>query len=382
MAMRRFLAVLCVALCGAAARASTYSEFNGGIVALSHDDWDGAIAHFTTALAAADLIPAYRTTAYVDRGIAHQHKKQWDLAIADFTEALRNDPSYLEAYQFRAAAFVGNKQVDLAIADITTLISHKPFMIDAYGARGEIYASQHDYEAAIADFSTIVGLTPKEAAGYEARGAVYRAKGDYDHAMDDDDKAIDLGAKHADNYFERGLVYEAKGDYRHAARDFESASDIAPKDDNVRLHLGLSTWEAGRFDDALKTFDVIKDAAKPEFVPYAALWMWLSTAKNGGDGDGAFKAAAGRYNGADWPRPIVDLYSGTGSVEAMLKAAADKDAKKQAEKTCEANFYGGVWQGMHRETAAAKAMLSTAATACPVYFIERTAAAAELKRLR
>jgi len=380
--MRRFLAVLCVALCCTTARASTYSEFNAGIVAQSHDDWESAIAHFTTALAASDLVPAYRTTAYVDRGLAYQHKKQFDLAIGDYTEALKNDPSYLEAYQFRAAAYVGADKVDLAIADITTLISHKPFMIDAYGARGEIYASQHNYDAAIADFSTIVGMTPKEAAGYEARGAVYRAKGDYDHAMDDDDKAIDLGAKHADNYFERGLVYEALGDYRHAVRDFESASDIAPKDDNVRLHLGLSTWEAGRFDDALKTFGVIKDSAKPEFVPYAALWMWLSMAKSGGDGDGAFKDAAGRYNGADWPRPIVDLYAGTGSVDAMLKAASDADTKKQAEKTCEANFYGGVWQDMHREMAAAKAMLSTAAAACPTYFIERTAAAAELKRLR
>jgi len=380
--MRRFLAVLCAALCCGSARASTYSEFNAGIVAQSHDDWDGAIAHFTTALAAADLVPAYRTTAYVDRGLAHQHKKQWDLAIADYTEALKNDSSYLEAYQFRAAAYVGSDKADLAVADITSLISHKPFMIDAYGARGEIYASQHNYDAAIADFSTIVTVAPKEASGYEARGAVYRAKGDYGHAMDDDDKAIELGAKHADNYFERGLVYEAQGDYRHAVRDFESASDIAPKDDNVRLHLGLSTWEAGRFDDALKTFGALKDDAKPEFVPYAALWMWLSAAKNGGDSDSAFKAAAGRYSGTDWPRPIVDLYSGTGSVDAMLKAASDSDTKKQSEKTCEANFYGGVWQDMHRETAAAKAMLSTAATACPAYFIERTAAAAELKRLR
>ena len=380
--MRWFLAVLCVALCGASARASTYSEFNGGIVALSHDDWDGAIAHFTAALAASDLVSAYRTTAYVDRGIAHQHKKQLDLAIADFADALKNDPSYLEAYQFRAAAYVGNKQIDLAIADITALIARKPFLIDGYGARGELYTDQHNYDAAIADFSTIIGMTPKKSTGYEARGAVYRAKGDYGRAMDDDDKAIDLGAKRADNYLERGLVYEAQGDYRHAARDFESATDIAPKDDNVRLHLGLSTWEAGRFDDALKTFAVLKDAAKPEFVPYAALWMWLSAAKSGGDSGSAFKAAADRYNGTDWPRPIVDLYAGMGSIDAMLKAASDSDAKKQTEKTCEANFYGGVWQDMHRERAAAKAMLSTAAMACPVYFIERTAAAAELKRLR
>jgi lipoprotein NlpI len=380
--MGRFIAALCVALFGASAQAGTYAEFNAGIVAYTHDDPGGAVAHFTTALAAPDLAPAYRATAYVDRGAARMQKKEWDAAIADFTDALKADPSYLEAYEFRAAAYMEAKHIDLAIVDVSALIARKPFLIDAYGQRGELYASQQNYDGAISDFSTIIGMVPEEADGYEARGAIYRVKGDYARAMNDDDKAIDLGAKHAHNYVERGLVYEAQADYRNAVRDFESAADIAPKDENVRLHLGLSSWEAGRFDDALKTFGVIRDSAKPEFAPYAALWIWLATAKTGGDRDGAFKAAVSRYAGTDWPRPIVDLYSGTGSVEAVLKAAADSNAKRQAEKTCEANFYGGAWSGIHQDAAGAKAMLTAAATSCPPYFVERNAAAAELKRVR
>ena len=83
--MGRFLAALCVALLGASAKAGTYAEFNAGIVAYTHDDSDGAIAHFTAALAASDLAPAYRSTAYVDRGAARMRKKEWDAATADFT---------------------------------------------------------------------------------------------------------------------------------------------------------------------------------------------------------------------------------------------------------------------------------------------------------
>jgi tetratricopeptide (TPR) repeat protein len=380
--MRRFLAALCVALLGASAKAGTYTEFNAGIVAYTHDETDAAIAHFTAALAAPDLPPPYRTTAYVDRGSAYMRKKAWDAAIADFSAAIASDPSYLEAYEFRAAAHLETRHIDLAIADVSALIARKPFLSDAYGQRGELYAGLQNYDAAISDFSTIIAMAPEEADGYEARGAVYRVKGDYARAMSDDDKAIDLGAKRAHNYVERGLVYEAEADYPGAMRDFESAADIAPKDENVRLHLGLSSWEAGRFDQALRTFGVIRDAAKPEFAPYAALWIWLAAAKLGGDQDGAFRAAASRYTGTDWPRPIIDLYEGTGSVEAMLRAATDSDARRQAEKRCEANFYGGAWSGLHRDTAGAQAMLGAAASGCPAYFVERNAAAAELKRVR
>jgi tetratricopeptide (TPR) repeat protein len=380
--MRLFLAALGVALLGASASAGTYGEFNAGIVAYTHDDPDGAIAHFTTALAAPDLPAPYRATAYANRGGAHLRKKEWEAAIADLTDALRSDPSYLEAYEFRAAAYMETKHIDLAIADVSALIARKPFLTEAYGQRGELYASQQNYDAAISDFSTIITMAPEDSDGYEARGAVYRVKGDYARAMDDDDKAIDLGAKHAHNYVERGLVYEAQADYREAMRDFESAADIAPKDENVRLHLGLSSWEAGRFDEALRTFGAIRDSAKPEFAPYAALWIWLATAKLGGDSDTAFRAATSHYTGADWPRPVVDLYGGTGSIEAMLKAAADGDVRRQTEKTCEANFYGGAWSAIHRDPAGARTMLGAAAANCPAYFVERNAAAAELKRVR
>jgi lipoprotein NlpI len=380
--MRRFLAAVCLALFATGAQAGSYGEFNAGIVAETSGNWDSAIAHFTTALAATDLPASYRVTALVGRGGAHINKKEWDLAIADFTQALKLDPSYLETYQYRAVAYLESKHVDLAIGDITALIARKPYLVDAYGQRGELYAALDNYDAAIADFTAVINLQPKESEGYEARGAIYRAKGDLAHAMADDAQAIDLGAKNPHNYFERGLVYEEQGSYRDALHDFETAAAMAPKDENILLHLGLSSWEAGRYDEAVKTFAIIRDAAKPEFVPYAALWMWLTTAKAGGDSDGAFRAAASHYTSTDWPRPILDFYSGTGTVEGMMGAAADKDAKRQAEKICEANFYVGAWHGVHRELANAKAMLGAAAANCPTYYVERDAAAAELKRLR
>ena len=47
---------------------------------------------------------------------------EYDPAIADFTEAIRLDPSKLDAFIFRGVAYRDRKQYDRAIADLTEAI--------------------------------------------------------------------------------------------------------------------------------------------------------------------------------------------------------------------------------------------------------------------
>jgi tetratricopeptide (TPR) repeat protein len=54
------------------------------------------------------LAPGY-AQAYLERGLAYNHKDSYDKAIADFTEAIRLDPEDKDAYYFRGAAYVMGK---------------------------------------------------------------------------------------------------------------------------------------------------------------------------------------------------------------------------------------------------------------------------------
>ena len=379
---RIWLGYLVLVLLSSQSQASTYSEFNAGISAKGHEKWADAITHFTAALAAPDFLPAFRAMAYYDRGAAYAETKQWDRAIADFTDCLKADPGFLDAYPARAGAYGESNHPDLAIADMTTLIARKPFLLGALAARGAFYVDQKNYPAAIADFTALINLKPKLPEGHELRGPVYRITGDLSDAMDDADTALRLNfIKSASDYADRGYVYEAKGEYGDAVDDFETAAGLAPKSFDIRMHLALAYWEDEKFYDALKAFTLARDSAKGDLVAYMTIWMSLSAFKAGRPGDDTVKTFAAQDKTTQWPRPIVDLYSGAGTVDTMVKAITGSDAQKQAEETCEANFYGGMWQEMHQNVEAAKAMLSTAAENCPVTFVERPAAAAERRRL-
>jgi lipoprotein NlpI len=52
---------------------------------------------------------------------------------------------------------------------------------------------------------------------------------------------------------------------------------------------------------------------------------------------------AEEHPGHDWPRPIIDLFLGRGSPEAVERAAAVADRKDVAAQRFDADFYIGQW---------------------------------------
>src|ERR1700749_308602 len=381
--MRQFLFwLLACAMFSAQACASTYSQVNAGIDAYNRQDWDGAIAHFTTALAAQDILTAFRTVAYFDRGIAHSGKKEWNLAIADFTQAIGSDPEYAMAYQCRAEIYAEQEHFDLAIADVSAMLANKPTLLEGYYQRADLYFVQQNYDATLADLTTVIRIEPQLAVGYLVRSVYHRMRGEYDIAIDDINEAITRADRWPLNFIERGLNYEAKGDYPRATHDFNIAIDMAPDDPDIQINLALAYWENGKLDNAADAVATFQTLAKGQISAYGAIWTWLIDEKKGKNGDNALKTFTAAYKETGWPRPILDLYAGSSTLDVMLKATNDNDPARQKRKTCEANVYGGVWQETHNTKADAKVMLNAAALNFPWEVIERDAAIAELKRLR
>jgi lipoprotein NlpI len=82
-----------------------------------------------------------------------------------------------------------------------------------------------------------------------------------------------------------------------------------------------------------------------------------------------------------WPAPIVRLYLGELTPDALASAADALDSATKRGRLCEANFYGAEFllqQGAKDEAARRFAL---AAAGCPAGLIEATAATVELKAL-
>ncbi len=297
------------------------------------------IASCTALIQSGDESARDLVSDFVNRGNAHLDRDEIDLAIADYDEVLRHDPAYAIGWYDRGTAWRMKKDYDKAIADYGRAIALDPRYEDAFVNRGIAHAAKGETDPAISDYTTALMLDGADVAAYRARGDAYADKGDYALAQQDYDEALRRAPGDADTYRSRGYLHFYAGDFPAAAADL--ARVVAAQPDDV----------------------------------YAMLWAYLAAARTDAAGARRALAAAAARAGGAWPRPVVELFLGTRTVEAMQAGAGN------ASQHCEAAFYGGEWKLLQGDRAGAAAALKEAADACPKSFIEQKGARAELERL-
>ncbi len=155
---------------------------------------------------------------------------------------------------------------------------------------------------------------------------MWLAEGRTSEALSDFNRAIELmpqsGAYHAN----RATARLINGDAKRAVEDFRRAVQLEPNEPFVHLLLFVAQARAGDLEGA-KT---------------------------------ALARQADSINAGNWPRPIVDLFLGRGSVEAVEKAAKVAAQKKDVEgQRFDADFYIGQWALLTGDEEAAASRLKS-----------------------
>jgi lipoprotein NlpI len=83
-----------------------------------------------------------------------------------------------------------------------------------------------------------------------------------------------------------------------------------------------------------------------------------------------------------WPAPVIRLFLGQLTPEAVLAAADDPNANTKKQHVCEANFFGGVLASQQGKRDDAARLFRLAAMDCPKGFVEYDSAIAELQGAR
>lgn len=215
-----------------------------------------------------------------------------------------------------------------------------------YVNRGNAYGRGGEFDRAIADYNEAIRLDPKKRVAYANRGVIYAAKGEFDRAIADQSEAIRLDPKdpdYAKDYANRGRAYLYSGALSKTLADLYQASELDPK------------------------------------YAYAALWGDIVSKRS--NLPSRLADAAKQLDMTQWPAPIIRLYLGQMTFDAMLAAADDPDANKKKAQLCEAHFYGGEFALQQGRKVEAKHLLGIAAADCPKTFIEYYSAKAELKTI-
>jgi lipoprotein NlpI len=252
-----------------------------------------------------------------------------------------------------------------------------------FNNRGNAYQSKGEYQRAIQDYDEALRIDPDSALAFNNRASAFQHMGNYDRAIQDYDQAIRLDPSSALAYNNRGRTQHLKEDYTQAIKDYGEAIDLDPDYPLAFYNRGLARFDQGLYIAAVPDFvrAVQLDPAKP----YRVIALYLAKARGGDPDKEMLKASSSRLNLAQWPGPVVNLYLGQATPQAVINAAQDPDARLQRERLCEAYFYIGEYlliegQNAERKSEAIRMFQAAVATGVTSLF-EYVSAKAELKRL-
>ena len=201
---------------------------------------------------------ALRTTpARLQKGLGDSYRERGDgaRAIDAYSEAIRLDPTELDARIARARAYLEGGKAAAAIAEANEVIRVRPDSTTARLILARGYASAGDHARAIADFDAAIRLRPDDPDALRDRGTVHQARRDDARALKDFDESLRLDPDDPTTLNNRGLARLALGDTAGALADLNDAIVRRPKSAVFRSNLGRIYVRLGDLDKAIASFD-------------------------------------------------------------------------------------------------------------------------------
>jgi len=111
-------------------------------------------------------------------------KGQYNQAVKDYAEAIRIDPSFIDAFVNRGRVYFNMGKCDLAIDDYSKAVGLDPGNPIIRIDRGNAFISSKQYEQAIKDFKEVITLDPKDVDSLDTLANLLRQVGNPNEAKD------------------------------------------------------------------------------------------------------------------------------------------------------------------------------------------------------
>jgi tetratricopeptide (TPR) repeat protein len=193
--MQRLIIILCllggfVGGLPEVVRADVSSEIALADTAYKNGDYEGAIRHYTNAIAIDSVDGARPHTAhlYADRARVYHRMRLYDKAIDDCSKGIALKPDAFIAarlYNGRGNAYGRKGLSDKAIADFSQAIVLSPTWANPYNNRAwELHLAGRNAEG-LADANKAIAFAPQDANAIETRAEIYEKLGQKDKALAD-----------------------------------------------------------------------------------------------------------------------------------------------------------------------------------------------------
>jgi tetratricopeptide (TPR) repeat protein len=269
---------------------------NEGVKFLRDGNWDQAIARLDEATS------AYKDnhTAWYNKGIAYEGKKDWENAAVAFENAAKirsRDPMYqmmLGVMRYEKELFDAKKRFkassgseakietiseaeldmkalnfDTARSALEAAVELNPELFRAHHYLGKIYLAAGDEKAAAEAFTRSIEANARYAGPYIRLGELYRIWDLPDEAI----QVLKQGKQHVPNdkdraelLFALGMAYSDKKDWKSAVEEFSASLKADKNHHRSRYQRGLAHFFLKDYTNAKKDLEEASKNMKDAFV--------------------------------------------------------------------------------------------------------------------
>lgn len=163
----------------------------------------------------------------VRKGIELMSIKRYTEAISYFDTAIKVNPKYVEAYNYKGAAYIQLGDFKDALICIEKAIEIKPDYKDAYLNKGTALFSMSKFSEALEEYKKTIKIDPNYAEGYFNIGSCYMMLNDSkNEAINSFTSAIMISPYYSAAYYNRACAYISIKELEGCLKDLETAIQI------------------------------------------------------------------------------------------------------------------------------------------------------------
>ena len=166
----------------------------------------------------------------MERGNGFYFVKDYPQALTAYGEAIKLNPTLVEAYNNRGIIKYELEQFSAAIEDYTTAIKLKSDFVDALNNRGNAYVAIGQLQNAAKDLQAALKLKSNSAIIHNNLGSVYISMENFNAAIQEYTQAIRLNPSYSEAYYNRAIAYYRIGNMNQAISDMQTAINLNPND--------------------------------------------------------------------------------------------------------------------------------------------------------
>lgn len=172
------------------------------------------------------------TRAWTNKGLIYYERKEWDKVVADLSNALKFDPNYANALEWRARAYLEMNEGEKALTDALNFYKRYPSKTEAQFLVARSYATAGRHEEAVITYNELISKVQNVPDYFNNRGAIlFNKLNRYEESKNDFERAIQLNPANGLYHLNLSRSYYMLKDIPHALESASRAKQLGEKID-------------------------------------------------------------------------------------------------------------------------------------------------------